>query len=153
MKNTLPVDNAAISYQVYSAQNDTEINITTSQFTQLLKNSTLAERRPIDDHECLEGMINNSNLIVSAWAEGELIGISRCTTDFHYCCYLSDLAVAQTYQGLGIGKMLQKKTQDQLGPKCKLILIAAPAANSYYQKIGFNNNPRCWVLNRDESIQ
>lgn len=153
MKNTLPVDNAAISYQVYSAQNDTEINITTSQFTQLLKNSTLAERRPIDDHECLEGMINNSNLIVSAWAEGELIGISRCITDFHYCCYLSDLAVDQAYQGTGIGKALQVKTQSQLGPKCKLILIAAPAANSYYQKIGFNNNPRCWVLNRDESIQ
>ena len=142
-----------ITYQVYRSDVDSELSISVLQFTQLLQNSTLGERRPIDDHECLEGMINNSNLIVSAWAEGELIGISRCTTDFHYCCYLSDLAVAQTYQGLGIGKMLQKNTQDQLGPRCKLILIAAPAAYNYFQPIGYSNNPRCWVLNRDESIQ
>lgn len=142
-----------ITYQVYRSDADSELSISVLQFTQLLKNSTLGERRPIDDHECLEGMINNSNLIVSAWAEGELIGISRCITDFYYCCYLSDLAVDQAYQGVGIGKALQVKTQNQLGPKCKLILIAAPAANSYYHQIGFSNNPRCWVLNRDESIQ
>ena len=142
-----------ITYQVYRSDADSELSISVLQFTQLLKNSTLGERRPIDDHECLEGMINNSNLIVSAWAEGELIGISRCITDFYYCCYLSDLAVDQAYQGVGIGKALQVKTQNQLGPKCKLILIAAPAANSYYQQSGFSNNPRCWVLNRDESIQ
>ena len=142
-----------ITYQVYRSDTDSELSISALQFTQLLKTSTLGERRPIDDHECLEGMVNNSNLIVSAWAGNVLIGISRCITDFHYCCYLSDLAVDQAYQGAGIGKALQVKTQSQLGPKCKLILIAAPAANSYYQKIGFNNNPRCWVLNRDESIQ
>lgn len=151
MKN----ERCKIIYKVYSSLSSSEKKqvITASQFTQLLNNSTLAERRPIDDQECLEGMLNNSNLIVSAWAGDDLIGISRCITDFHYCCYLSDLAVDQAYQGAGIGKELQVKTQSQLGPKCKLILIAAPAANSYYQQIGFSNNPRCWVLNRDESIQ
>ena len=142
-----------ITYQVYRSDAGSELSISVLQFTLLLKNSALAERRPVEDQECLAGMLNNSNLIVSAWAEDELIGISRCTTDFHYCCYLSDLAVDQKYQGVGVGKMLQKKTQDQLGPRCKLILIAAPAANNYYQPIGYSNNPRCWVLNRDESIQ
>jgi predicted N-acetyltransferase YhbS len=97
-------------------------------------------------------MINNSNLIISGWDEGNLIGISSCITDSHYCCYLSDLAVGQKYQGLGIGKKLQVQTQKQLGQKCKLILISAPAANSYYQKIGYTNNKRCWILSRDESI-
>lgn len=141
-----------ITYQVYNSNLDNNLNITATQFTNLLKNSTLAERRPIEDEECLKGMINNSNLIISAWDAENLIGISRCVTDFHYCCYLSDLAVDQKYQSQGIGKKLQVQTQNQLGPRCKLILIAAPAANSYYQKIGFSNNERCWVLNRDESI-
>jgi len=126
--------------------------ISAEQFTDLLNRSTLGERRPVDDKQCIKGMIENSNLIVTAWVENQLIGIARCVTDFHYCCYLSDLAIDSKYQKEGIGKQLQIKTQEQLEPKCKLILIAAPDANSYYQHIGFTNNERCWVLGRDESI-
>ena len=126
--------------------------ITTDQFIELLNNSTLGERRPVDDRACMEGMISNSNLTVSAWNGDELVGISRCMTDFHYSCYLADLAVSKKYQKSGIGKQLQVLTQAQLGPKCKLILIAAPAANTYYEHIGYTNNERCWVLTRDSRI-
>ena len=126
--------------------------ISTDQFIDLLTASTLAERRPVDDRECMEGMIKNSNLIVSAWDGDKLIGIARSMTDFHYACYLSDLAVDKSYQNINIGKELQKNTQNQLKPKCKIILIAAPAANTYYEHIGYTNNQRCWVLNRDQSI-
>lgn len=126
--------------------------VSTDQFINLLRASTLGERRPIDDRECMEGMIKNSNLMVTAWHGEELIGIARSMTDFHYACYLSDLAVHMKYQRNGIGKKLQVKTQQQLGPNCKLILVAAPAANSYYEHIGFTNNQRCWVLERDKSI-
>ena len=126
--------------------------ITVDQFIGLLANSTLGERRPIEDRQCMEGMISNSNLTVSAWKDGELVGIARSVTDFHYACYLSDLAVSRAHQKMGIGKQLQILTQKQLGSKCKLILIAAPAANAYYEQIGFTNNPRCWVLERESTI-
>jgi ribosomal protein S18 acetylase RimI-like enzyme len=126
--------------------------VSTDQFIGLLRESTLGERRPIEDRECMEGMLKNSNLMVTAWHGDELIGIARSMTDFHYACYLSDLAVHKKYQRSGIGKKLQVKTQEQLGPNCKLILIAAPAANSYYEHIGFTNNQRCWVLDRDKTI-
>jgi len=126
--------------------------ISGEQFHDLLINSTLGERRPIDDHECLSGMIANSNLVISAWDGKYLIGIARSVTDFHYACYLSDLAVDKNYQHSGIGKKLQVLTQAQLNRNCKLILISAPAANGYYEKIGFTNNPRCWVLERDSVI-
>ncbi len=127
--------------------------ISTDQFIELLASSTLGDRRPIEDRECMKGMINNSNLIISAWDSGNLVGIARSITDFHYACYLSDLAVSAHYQKRGIGKQLQILTQNQLGPSCKLILIAAPAANDYYEHIGFTNNLRCWVLERDARIQ
>jgi hypothetical protein len=55
-----------INYQTYNSNNNVELSITPAQFTQLLKNSTLGERRPIEDEECLSGIINNSNLIISA---------------------------------------------------------------------------------------
>lgn len=100
----------------------------------------------------MEGMVRNSNLLVTAWDGAKLVGIARSMTDFHYACYLSDLAVHKDYQQQGIGKNLQNATQKQLGPKCKLILVAAPAADKYYEHLGFTNNPRCWVLERDQSI-
>ncbi len=126
--------------------------ITVNQFVDLLNASMLADRRPTDDLSCMQGMLQNSNLMITAWDDGLLVGIARSMTDFHYACYLSDLAVHKAYQNQGIGKLLQIKTQDQLGPKCKLIAIAAPDANSYYEHIGFSNNPRCWVLNRVDTI-
>ncbi len=126
--------------------------ISVEQFIDLLNISTLGARRPVDDKKCIQGMLFNSNLTITAWHNNQLIGISRCVTDFHYCCYLSDLAVDAKYQKSGVGKQLQIETQKQLGPKCKLILIAAPAAKSYYGHIGFTHNNLCWVLNRDEQI-
>ena len=126
--------------------------ITTEQFIELLDNSTLGERRPTEDKDCMAGMIANSNLTVSAWEDKTLVGIARSITDFHYACYLSDLAVSKTRRKSGIGKQLQILTQKQLGPKCKLILIAAPTANQYYEHIGFTLNPRCWTLNPESNI-
>jgi GNAT superfamily N-acetyltransferase len=134
-----------ISYQINKP-------ITSEEFVELLQESTLAERRPIDDMQCMEGMIKNSNLLVTAWHGDKLVGVARSMTDFHYACYLSDLAVHKQYQKQGIGKQLQINTQKQLGEKCNLILVAAPAAHSYYEHIGFTNNPRCWVLGRHEKI-
>jgi predicted N-acetyltransferase YhbS len=126
--------------------------ITSEQFISVLKESSLAERRPIDNIECIKGMVENSNLIITAWNDNKLIGVARSVTDFNYACYLSDLAVDKKYQKNGIGKKLQELTQKQLGKECKLILIAAPNANSYYEHIGFTNNNRCWVLEREQEI-
>lgn len=134
---------------------DYKINtaIDTRQFIDLLNRSTLGERRPVDDIDCMAGMLANSNLVVSAWQGDRLVGIARSMTDFHYACYLSDLAVCRSQQNHGIGKQLQIITQQQLGPRCKLILIAAPAAHGYYEHIGFTHNPRCWVLERHAQIR
>ena len=120
--------------------------ITVQQFRKLLVASTLSERRPVDDHECLKGMLDNANLIVTAWEDDKLVGVARSVTDFYYCCYLSDLAVDADYQKQGIGKHLIAETQKRLGKNCKLILVAAPAANEYYRRIGFTNSDRCWIL-------
>jgi len=115
------------------------------QFIELLNNSTLGQRRPVDDPECMQGMLDNSNLVISAWQGNALVGVARSVTDFHYACYLSDLAIALNQQKSGIGKKLIELTQAELKASCKLILVAAPKANTYYEHIGFTHNPRCWI--------
>jgi ribosomal protein S18 acetylase RimI-like enzyme len=126
--------------------------VSTEQFIDLLQRSSLGQRRPIEDVQCMKGMVENSNLLVSAWHEQKLVGVARSMTDLHYACYLSDLAVDMDYQQRGIGKQLQQLTRQQLGPRCKLILIAAPAANEYYRELGFTHNERCWILMADEPM-
>jgi len=122
-----------------------EKSLDPSEFINVLKRSTLGERRPIDDFERIKKMCENSNLIVSARLDGNLIGIARSVTDFYYCTYLSDLAVDKDFQKKGIGKRLIKETKIQT-PQATLILLSAPAAVEYYPKIGMKRHEHCFIL-------
>lgn len=127
-------------------------SIDVPQFRDLLVRSTLGERRPIDVTECLEGMLRHADILATAWVDDVLVGVSRALTDWTYSCYLADLAVDVAYQREGIGRQLIDLTQRQLGPLCKIILLAAPAASEYYPRIGFEHNPRAWLLERDRRV-
>lgn len=127
-------------------------DLSTEAFIDILERSTLGERRPVDDLECIESMIKNADIIVTAIADGKIVGVARAVTDFSYCCYLSDLAVDESFQHQGIGKKLIRKMREQLGAKCKLILLSAPAAVEYYPKIGFTQHSSAWVLDSTKEI-
>jgi len=127
-----------VTYQI-------EETITTGEFREVLINSTLGERRPVDSVETLSKMLEYGNLIVTARENNKLIGVARSLTDFHYCTYLSDLAVDEKYQKMGIGKELIKRTK-LATPKAKLILLSAPKAVDYYPKIGMKHHEQCFVL-------
>ncbi|MCF6282959.1 MAG: GNAT family N-acetyltransferase [Candidatus Polarisedimenticolaceae bacterium] len=131
-----------------------EINpaIEVEGFIALLRSSTLAERRPVDNLATIRSMLKHANLLICAREGGQLVGIARSVTDFDYCCYLSDLAVDETYQQQGIGRELIRLTRQQLGPKCKLILLSAPAAVDYYPKLGFEKHPQAWLLSGEERL-
>jgi GNAT superfamily N-acetyltransferase len=120
--------------------------LATEEFQDILTRSTLGERRPLDDASRLTAMLRNADIVATARHAGKLVGISRALTDFSYCCYLADLAVDQVWQGRGIGKCLIAKTHRAAGPQTKLILTAAPAAESYYPHIGMTKHNSCWTL-------
>jgi GNAT superfamily N-acetyltransferase len=122
-----------------------ESSLEPSEFIDVLKRSTLGERRPIDDFERIKKMCENANLIITARLDGKLIGITRSITDFTYCTYLSDLAVDKEYQKKGIGKKLIEETK-KLTLQAKLILLSAPAAVNYYPKIGMKKHEHCFIL-------
>lgn len=123
-----------------------------AQFVDLLQRSGLAARRPVDDAATIAQMLTHADLLVTAWHDEQLVGVARSVTDFAYCCYLSDLAVDTAYQRHGIGRRLIDATQQQLGPRCTLILLSAPAAVDYYPHIGMTQHPSAWMLPRDRRI-
>ena len=125
-----------------------EPNLSVQAFRDILVASTLAERRPINDAERLERMLRHADIIVTARDGGRLVGVSRAITDFAYCCYLSDLAVDIAYQHQGIGKRLIAETRAKAGECATLTLVSAPAAETYYPKIGMKRHASCWTIPR-----
>ena len=119
---------------------------TVAEFADVLRRSTLSERRPVHDAECLAQMVAGASLWATCRRNGELIGVARSVTDFAWCCYLSDLAVDQKFARQGIGRRLISETRARLGPQCSLILLSAPAAVEYYPRIGFAHHPQAWIM-------
>lgn len=133
-------------------QYESSRQISSAEFIDLLRRSTLAERRPVDDPASIQAMLQHANLLCTAWDAEKLVGIARSVTDFEYCCYLSDLAVDEKYQKQGIGKELIKLTQSKLGRRAKLILLSAPKAEAYYPKLGFDPHRSAWILPAHKQI-
>jgi predicted N-acetyltransferase YhbS len=129
-----------------------EPDLAPEEFIDVLRRSTLAERRPVHDLPRIEGMLRNAAVIVTARAEAKLIGVSRAISDFHYCTYLSDLAVDEAFQRQGIGQELIRRTHEAAGRHTTLLLLAAPKAESYYPHIGMQRHNSCWIAPRENSV-
>lgn len=117
-----------------------------ADFVDVLRRSTLAERRPVDDTDRIAKMLANADLVMTARdRDGTLVGVARAITDFAYCTYLSDLAVDVSVQGQGIGRELVRAVHEAAGLDTRLILLAAPAAQTYYPHIGMEKHESCWM--------
>lgn len=124
---------------------------TLEQARELYRASTLAERRPVDDDARFAAMLANANLVITAWEGERLLGIARASSDFSYATYLSDLAVRASHQRSGIGRELIRRTQ-ACAPLASLVLLAAPAAEHYYPRIGFRHHPQAWLLRPGDAV-
>jgi GNAT superfamily N-acetyltransferase len=125
----------------YRLGNDLDLD----QVIDLYVDSTLGERRPVGERERMRTMLDEANLVVTAWDGDLMVGISRSVTDRVYCTYLSDLAVRLSYQAQGIGRELVRRTRQET-PRANLILLAAPKAVDYYPKIGMTRHDSAWIL-------
>ena len=122
------------------------------QVIELYRASTLGERRPVDERERMAAMLQNANLVITAWDGELLVGIARSITDFSYATYLSDLAVRVSHQCHGLGKELMRRTQ-AAAPQATVILLSAPKAVDYYPHVGFTQHPSAWVLKPGENVK
>ena len=116
-----------------------EPGLDVAEFRRVLVESTLGDTRPVDDDARLQAMLSGANLVLTARLDIEgrpLIGVIRAITDFSWVCYVSELAVSQSAQGLGIGKGLMDEARLQLGPSVAISLISMPDAVGFYERIG-----------------
>lgn len=121
-------------------------DISAQELADLFRSSGI--RRPVDDLPRLKAMLQNANLVIGAYHDGRLVGVARALTDFSYCCYLSDLAVALEHQRRGIGRALIDHVRARIGEQSMLLLLSAPAAMDYYPAIGFEQVGNGWIIHR-----
>jgi GNAT superfamily N-acetyltransferase len=131
-----------------------ESSLSADEFVDVLRRSTLAERRPVGDPARIAGMLAHASIVATARdGAGLLVGVARSISDFHYCTYLSDLAVDVAFQRRGIGKELIARTHAAAGHHTSLILLAAPGAASYYPHVGLQQHPSCWLVPRRDPVR
>lgn len=120
--------------------------ITASQLIELFRSSGI--KRPLDQPERISNMIKHCDILYTAWDNDTLVGVARAISDFSYCCYLSDLAVAKSHQQQGIGEALIQHVRDHLGDEVSLLLLSAPTAMDYYPKVGFELVNNAFLIKR-----
>ncbi|WP_283680165.1 GNAT family N-acetyltransferase [Lentilactobacillus sp. Marseille-Q4993] len=120
--------------------------ISSSQLIDIFESSGI--HRPINDSLRMQRMLNNANIIYTAWIDDQVIGVARGFSDFSYCCFISDLAVKREYQHDGVGRALINKIRTDLGKNISLVLLAAPSAINYYPKIGFESVTDAFKIQR-----
>jgi GNAT superfamily N-acetyltransferase len=116
-----------------------EPDLSLDEFRRVLVESGLGATRPVDDPERLGAMLSGANLMLTArldLAGTPLVGVARCVTDFAWCCYLAELAVCASAQGMGVGRGLLDEARRQLGPAVSLLLVSAPDAAGFYLRAG-----------------
>lgn len=123
-----------------------EVVPTTQQVIELYNDAGLP--RPTHDSQRIRAMFENSDLIVTAWDESKLVGLSRTITDWVWCSYLADLAVSPDYKKSGIGKKLIDLTKERIGDQSMLLLLSVPTAMDYYPKVGFVRENRAFIMHR-----
>lgn len=113
---------------------------------EVFKSSGIA--RPVDDVKRIQAMLDNSNLIISAWRGTELIALARSVTDYNYCCYLSDVAVKKEHQKFGIGKTLIELTQEAIGENTMLLFLSNIAGLEYNPRAGFEKIENGYIIKK-----
>jgi ribosomal protein S18 acetylase RimI-like enzyme len=137
-----------------------ESGLDVAEFRRVLVESGLGASRPIGDEARLRQMLSAAGLIVTARLErsgsspgsapaGTLVGVARGITDSSWCCYLSELAVSGSVQGLGVGRGLLDEARRQLGPRVSLILASMPDAVGFYERIGMPRMPNGFWYRRE----
>lgn len=103
----------------------------------------------ISDLERLKLMVENSQIVVTAWDGEKMVGFARCVTDYVFNGQINNVVVDQEYRGRGIGKELILYIL-RCSKKVTYILRGDPENVEFYKQIGFKDADLSLVFNRFE---
>lgn len=100
-----------------------------------------------DNINRLEKMVNNSQIVVTAWNDDEMIGFARCMTDFVFNGQINNVVVDEKYRRKGIGRELIKRILESSN-QVTYILRGDPENTVFYKSLGFEEAQLTFVYKR-----
>jgi GNAT superfamily N-acetyltransferase len=91
--------------------------------------------------------IENSIYLISAYVDGEVVGMGRLVGDGAIIFYIQDLCIKPEFQSKGIGKLIVEKLLQYIksnsipNTKVTVGLMAAKGKEKFYEKLGFRIRP------------
>ena len=101
-----------------------------------------------DKPEKLYQALLHSHSLVSAWVNGDLVGIANAISDGYLVVYYPHLLVHPDYQGKGIGQKIMAHLLKKYKGFHMQMLTADQQAVTFYQKAGFEkagNTEPMWI--------
>jgi len=87
--------------------------------------------------EKLQIAMRNSHTVISAWHQGQLVGLMNALSDGIMTAYFHYLLVHPDFQKLGIGQELVARMLEQYEDVARKVLIADESETSFFSKCGF----------------
>ncbi|AOT71327.1 GNAT family N-acetyltransferase [Geosporobacter ferrireducens] len=102
-----------------------------------------------NDMNRLKTMVENSQIIVTAWDEEVMVGFARCTTDYVFNGQINNVVVDTQYRRKGIGKGLINKILDSSN-QVTYMLRGSTRNEGFYRSLGFEDGPISLIYKRKE---
>ncbi len=144
--------NHQAAYTRRVAQNIMEIEISINRSPDIEKLILLFQQagwHDKTDMARIKLMVQNSDIIVTAWGNDEMIGFARGTTDYTFNGQINNVVVDKEYRGQGIGKKLIRKILESTD-KVTYILRADPDNINFYKRLGFEKADLAVIYKRKQ---
>lgn len=110
-------------------------NIDPNQLHQLFQHAPWAKERTVQE---IERSLENSDLVISIWREGRLVGFARVLTDYTFRAMVYDVVVHPGHQRGGLGRFLIEKILNH--PTLSTIPVISLFTRDkidFYERLGF----------------
>ncbi len=101
------------------------------------------------DYKRLTNMVENSDLVVTAWDFDYMVGFARLTCDEAFNGQINNVVVDPEYRGQGIGKAMVEQILLH-NPQITYLLRADEENEDFYKSLGFVPAERAMVFHRKE---
>ena len=124
------------------------------EYIAFLATTDLGQQYPAEDFvERVTSVVDNVQIsLVARDAAGSVVAVCFGLTDFAYWLFLTDLAVARTYERLGIGKRLMTIAHELAGGEDRVVQFCYANENAmpFYEKLGMRQSTD--VMEKDKVL-
>ena len=94
-----------------------------------------------NDMEKLIKALSHSLMVVSAWSQGELVGLIRVVGDGFVILYIQDILVLRNFKRFGIGSGLMNTVLDEFKDVRQKVLLTEDSLETrgFYESFGFKS--------------